>query len=448
MRFLSIKTRVTIYFTLMMLLIVGLVMGTILIAGRGVISDSAEGTLIDVIHDEIDDVEFDDGFLELDDLDFYRHNVYVQAYGSNLELLGGAGATEFDGAEEFHNGEIRAVTVGGEPWLVYDLLIPGEGGGVWLRGLTSADNSFSAARVITILALILLPVLVLITAVIGWFIARHAFKPVRQITDTVDAINDGDDLTARIGLHRGRDEIHRLAATFDRMFDRLERSFLAEKRFASDASHELRTPVAVILAECEYARQNAHSEDDYRESLEVIERQGRRMSALISQLLSLTRMDQGTQRISRERADFSSLAEVVTDETARTHPDGARLVKDIQPGVFADVDVSLMSRLVQNLVENAFKYTPAEGTVTVSLSARDGRLTLSVADTGVGIAKRDLPLIWERFWQADTSRGADRGSGLGLAMVKQIADAHGGSLGVRSEPGEGSEFTYSMECGN
>ena len=448
MRFLSIKTRVTIYFTLMMLLIVGLVMGTILIAGRGVISDSAEGTLIDVIHDEIDDVEFDDGFLELDDLDFYRHNVYVQAYGSNLELLGGAGATEFDGAEEFHNGEIRAVTVGGEPWLVYDLLIPGEGGGVWLRGLTSADNSFSAARVITILALILLPVLVLITAVIGWFIARHAFKPVRQITDTVDAINDGDDLTARIGLHRGRDEIHRLAATFDRMFDRLERSFLAEKRFASDASHELRTPVAVILAECEYARQNAHSEDDYRESLEVIERQGRRMSALISQLLSLTRMDQGTQRISRERADFSSLTEVVTDETARTHPDGARLVKDIQPGVFADVDVSLMSRLVQNLVENAFKYTPAEGTVTVSLSARDGRLTLSVADTGVGIAKRDLPLIWERFWQADTSRGADKGSGLGLAMVKQIADAHGGSLGVRSEPGEGSEFTYSMECGN
>ena len=448
MRFLSIKTRVTIYFTLMMLLIVGLVMGTILIAGRGVISDSAEGTLIDVIHDEIDDVEFDDGFLELDDLDFYRHNVYVQAYGSNLELLGGAGATEFDGAEEFHNGEIRAVTVGGEPWLVYDLLIPGEGGGVWLRGLTSADNSFSAARVITILALILLPVLVLITAVIGWFIARHAFKPVRQITDTVDAINDGDDLTARIGLHRGRDEIHRLAATFDRMFDRLERSFLAEKRFASDASHELRTPVAVILAECEYARQNAHSEDDYRESLEVIERQGRRMSALISQLLSLTRMDQGTQRISRERADFSSLAEVVTDETARTHPDGARLVKDIQPGVFADVDVSLMSRLVQNLVENAFKYTPAEGTVTVSLSAKDGRLTLSVADTGVGIAKRDLPLIWERFWQADTSRGADKGSGLGLAMVKQIADAHGGSLGVRSEPGEGSVFTYSMECGN
>ena len=247
MRFLTIKTRVTIYFTLMMLLIVGLVIGVILIAGRGVISDTAEGTLLDVVHDEIDDVEFDDGYLDLDELDFYRHNVYVQAYDASGLLLGGAGPSDFDGAAEFHNGEIRSVSVDNQPWLVYDLYLADNNGGVWLRGITSADNNFSAARVITILALIILPVLVAITAVIGWLIARHAFKPVRQITDTVDAINDGDDLTARIGLHRGRDEIHRLAATFDSMFDRLELSFNAEKRFASDASHELRTPVYAAL---------------------------------------------------------------------------------------------------------------------------------------------------------------------------------------------------------
>ena len=448
MRFLSIKTRVTIYFTLMMLLIIGLVLGTILIAGRGVISDSAEGTLIDVVHDEIDDVEFDDGILELDELDFLRHNVYVQVYDSSFRFLGGAGATDFEGAGEFRNGEIRSVAVDGESWLVYDIFINSEGGGVWLRGLTSAENDFSAARVITILALILLPVLVLITAVIGWFIARHAFKPVRQITDTVDAINDGTDLTARIGLHRGRDEIHRLAATFDSMFDRLERSFDAEKRFASDASHELRTPVAVILAECEYARENAKTAEDYAESLEVVERQGRRMSDIINQLLSITRLDQGTQRINRERADLSELADVVTDETVLASGKRLELVKDIAPGVFADMDVGLMSRLVQNLVENACKYTPEGGRITVSLSARDGELELSVADTGQGIAKRDLPHIWERFWQADPSRGVDKGSGLGLAMVKQIAEAHGGRLSVVSEPGKGSRFTFTMKCGN
>ncbi len=448
MKFLSIKTRVTIYFTLMMVLVVVLVFGVILIAGRGVISDTAEGTLLDVVHDEIDDVEFDGGFLDLDELDFYRHNVYVQAYSADGEFLGGAGTNDFDGEEEFHNGEMRQVTIDGSPFLVYDLLVQTDAGSVWLRGITSAENDFSAARVITILALILLPVLVVIAAVVGWFIARHAFKPVRQITDTVDAINDGDDLTARIGLRRGRDEIHRLAATFDRMFDRLERSFDSEKRFASDASHELRTPVAIILAECEYARQNAQTVDDYRESLEVVERQGRRMSTLINQLLNITRMDQGTQVISREDADFSELADVVADETVRASGKALEVEKDIAPGVHANVDVGLMSRLVQNLVENACKYTPEGGSVRVSLAAAEGRLTLTVADNGIGIAKRDLPHIWERFWQADSSRGVDKGSGLGLAMVKQIADAHGGALSVESEPGRGSTFTFCMECRN
>lgn len=448
MKFLSIKTRVTIYFTLMMVLVVVLVFGVILIAGRGVISDTAEGTLLDVVHDEIDDVEFDGGFLDLDELDFYRHNVYVQAYSADGEFLGGAGTNDFDGEEEFHNGEMRQVTIDGSPFLVYDLLVQTDAGSVWLRGITSAENDFSAARVITILALILLPVLVVITAVVGWFIARHAFKPVRQITDTVDAINDGDDLTARIGLRRGRDEIHRLAATFDRMFDRLERSFDSEKRFASDASHELRTPVAIILAECEYARQNAQTVDDYRESLEVVERQGRRMSTLINQLLNITRMDQGTQVISREDADFSELADVVADETVRASGKALEVEKNIAPGVHANVDVGLMSRLVQNLVENACKYTPEGGRVRVSLAAAEGRLTFTVADNGIGIAKRDLPHIWERFWQADSSRGVDKGSGLGLAMVKQIADAHGGALSVESEPGRGSTFTFCMECRN
>ena len=446
MRFLTIKTRVTIYFTLMMLLIVGLVIGVILIAGRGVISDTAEGTLLDVVHDEIDDVEFDDGYLDLDELDFYRHNVYVQAYDASGLLLGGAGPSDFDGAAEFHNGEIRSVSVDNQPWLVYDLYLADNNGGVWLRGITSADNNFSAARVITILALIILPVLVAITAVIGWLIARHAFKPVRQITDTVDAINDGDDLTARIGLHRGRDEIHRLAATFDSMFDRLELSFNAEKRFASDASHELRTPVSIILAECEYARANAQTVEDYQESLDVVERQGRRMSRLINQLLNITRMDQGTQAISREEADFSELVDVVTDEAVRASGKDFTVEKHIEPGVTANIDVGLMSRLVQNLVENACKYTPDGGKITVSLHAACGRATLTVSDTGIGIAKRDLGHIWERFWQADSSRGVDRGSGLGLAMVKQIADAHGGKLSVESEPGQGSSFSYSMEC--
>ena len=112
------------------------------------------------------------------------------------------------------------------------------------------------------------------------------------------------------------------------------------------------------------------------------------------------------------------------------------------------MDVGLMARLVQNLVENAFKYTAEGGRVSGRLASDGQKLTFSVSDNGIGIDKKDLPHIWERFWQADSSRGVDRGSGLGLAMVKQIADAHGGKLGVESSPGEGSTFSYSMDCSN
>lgn len=448
MRFITIKTRVTIYFTLMMVLVVALVLVFMLIVGNRVLTNNAEATLLDVVHDNIDDVEYENGYLDLDELNLYRHNVYVLVYDDNKQLIGGAGLRHFDGDEEFLNGQTRDITIDGEGYLVYDLYVQNPGGNVWLRGITSTDNSFSAVRVIVILSLVLFPVLVLLTAIVGWLIARRAFKPVRQITDTVDAISDGSDLTARIGLKRGRDEIHRLAATFDRMFDRLEHSFDAEKRFASDASHELRTPIAVIIAECEYARQNAKTVEDYEESMEVVERQSRKMSSLINQLLNITRMDQGTHKVSLERADYSELVEVVCDEAAVASGRNIELVKDIQQGVYANMDVGLMARLVQNLVENAFKYTAEDGKVSVSLRAADGMLTLSVADTGIGIDKKDFPHIWERFWQADSSRGVDRGSGLGLAMVKQISDAHGGKLSVESKPGEGSTFFYTMPCSN
>ncbi len=448
MRFITIKTRVTIYFTLMMMLVVALVLIFMLIVGNRVITNNAEATLLDVVHDNIDDVEYKDGYLDLDELNLYRHNVYVLVYDEDEQLIGGSGLRHFEGDDLFLNGQTREIDIEGDGYLVYDLYVQNPQGDVWLRGITSTDNSFSAVRVIVILSLVLFPILVLLTAIVGWLIARRAFKPVRQITDTVDAISDGSDLSARIGLKRGRDEIHRLAATFDRMFDRLEHSFDVEKRFASDASHELRTPIAVIIAECEYARQNAKTVEDYEESMEVVERQARKMSALINQLLNITRMDQGTHKILLERANFSELTEVVCDEAATASGRDVQLEKDIAPGIYANMDVGLMSRLVQNLVENAFKYTAEGGKVRVSLSSRNGRLTLSVSDNGIGIDKKDLPHIWERFWQADSSRGVDRGSGLGLSMVKQISDAHGGKLSVESKPGVGSTFSYSMDCSN
>ena len=173
MRFITIKTRVTIYFTLMMVLVVALVLIFMLIVGNRVLTNNAETTLLDVVHDNIDDVEYKNGYLDLDELSLYRHNVYILVYDEAKELIGGAGLRHFEGDEEFLNGQTRDVVIDREKYLVYDLYVQNPGGNVWLRGITSTDNSFSAVRVIVILSLVLFPVLVLLTAVVGWLIARR-----------------------------------------------------------------------------------------------------------------------------------------------------------------------------------------------------------------------------------------------------------------------------------
>lgn len=445
MRFITIKTRVTIYFTLMMVLVVALVLVFMLIVGQRVLTNNAEATLLDVVHDNIDDVEYKDGYLDLDELNLYRHNVYILVYDDAQQLIGGAGLRHFDGDDEFFNGETRDVVIDGENYLVYDLYVQNPGGNVWLRGITSTDNSFSAVRIIVILSLVLFPVLVLLTAVVGWLIARRAFLPVRQITDTVDAISDGSDLTARIGLKRGRDEIHRLAATFDRMFDRLEHSFDAEKRFASDASHELRTPITVILAECDRAKRKAYTRGDFLESVGVIEQQSEHMSQLVQALLGLTRMEHGTDKYPIKRMDLSALVCSCCEECPPPPGSHAEVELDIQPDIQAACNAGLMSRVVVNLLQNAYKYGGEQVRVRVSLHENaDGKAVLRVADDGPGIAPEDQDKVWQRFWQADPSRGEDGGSGLGLAMVKEIVQLHGGSVGLESTPGKGSIFSVTL----
>lgn len=444
----SIKVRITAWITLMVLLLAAMTLVFVLVINHNAITDDPAGRLINVVQGNAKDVEFDRGKFEWDDLSMYSGGVYSQFYNTDGALLHGALPEDFTPELEFSPNIVRTVSSGDKNYYIYDSYVDMDVTGLWVRGIISADDRSGVMHTITVLTATLLPILLAVTVGGGWLIAWSAMRPVEKILTAVDGISAGEDLSARLNMQRGPREMRRLSAAFDRMFARLEKSFDAERQFTSDASHELRTPIAVIIAECEYARQNAKTVEDYQESMEVVERQSRKMSTLVNQLLNITRMDQGTHKISLERADFSELVEVVCDEAAVASGRDIRLEKDIEQGVYANMDVGLMARLVQNLVENAFKYTAEGGTVRVGLHTSGGRLTLSVSDTGIGIDKKDLPHIWERFWQADSSRGVDRGSGLGLAMVKQIAEAHGGKLSVESKPGEGSTFSYSMECSN
>lgn len=227
----------------------------------------------------------------------------------------------------------------------------------------------------------------------------------------------------------------------DAVADRLERSFKAEAQFTSDASHELRTPVTVILAECETLERTQPTAEDYQEGVGVIRRQAQQMSRLIGQLLHITRLEQGTQKTCMERADLSALAEAVCEQQRMIAPEGTELTLDAPETVEAQADVMLMTRVLNNLISNAFRYGRVGGQVNVSVRREDGWAVLAVRDDGIGIAPEQQEKIWQRFYQVDPARSGGEGAGLGLYMVRQIARLHGGTAEVESAPGQGSTFT-------
>ena len=441
MKRLSVKGRMTVWYTALMAAMAVLVLVFFLAISNSVATSTAMDQLSQTLRGNLSQVtrvdgrlQFDEGFL------FYQNGVTTLVYSESGTLLAGQVPVDLtDVSEPFENGLTRPVEGRGSRYYVLDLRLPlGWEDGVWLRGLMEVPETSRTVRSLFLVAMIVLPGLVLLAALGGYWIVRRAFRPLEKITDTAAAINEAKDLSGRIGLPPGRDEFTRLAETFDEMFERLERSLEAEKQFVSDASHELRTPVSVILGACEYARQFDETEEDRRETIDMIYRQGKRMSEMISQLLSMTRLEQGIQAVRRETVDLAGLVRTLCAE--RGDPESA-LIPDLEEGVTAVGDETLLARLVRNLIDNAFRYGRPGGHVWVTLRRAQGEVRLSVRDDGVGIPKEQQEKIWTRFYQVDPSRTEGGGTGLGLAMVRQIAQLHGGRVEVESVPELGSTFT-------
>ena len=207
----------------------------------------------------------------------------------------------------------------------------------------------------------------------------------------------------------------------------------------------MRTPITVILAECDRAKRKARTRDDFLESLNVIEEQGCHMSQLVQELLGLTRMQHGTDKYPMKRLDLSEFVVSCCEECPAPPGSNAELTTDIQPGIEASFNAGLMSRVIVNLLQNAYKYGGSNAHIRVSLHTDDsGKAVLSVSDDGPGIAPEYQDKVWQRFWQADPSHGEDGGCGLGLAMVKEIVQFHGGSVALDSTPGKGSTFSVTI----
>ena len=440
----SAKLRLTAWFTLMVLILAVMVLVFVLVINSYSITDDPAGRLVRMVMHNADEVEFDKGRFEWDDLDACRRGVYCSFYDDGGQFLMGAAPEGVSPELGFEPGVLRSFTSGEQEYYLYDFYVDMDVAGIWIRGLVSAADRSGLMHTILVLTCTLLPALLLLTVGGGWLIARGAFKPMEDILTAADSISDGDDLTARLNLRRGPSEMKRLSRAFDRMFSRLEHSFNTERQFASDASHELRTPITVILAECDRAKRKDETREDFLESIEVIEEQGKHMSQLVQQLLSLTRMQHGTDKYPMRRTDLSLFVESCCSEIVPADRRGISLETDIEEKVEAAYNPALMSRVVQNLLQNAYKYGREGGHIWLSLR-RDGRgAVLTVRDDGIGISKADQAYIWQRFWQADAARGDESGTGLGLSMVKEIAEFHGGSVSVESELGKGSTFSVNI----
>ena len=437
----SAKLRMTLYFTLMVLLLAALVLVYIVVVNKSAMSDDPASRLVHMVLENADEVEFDNGRFDWDDLDAYKRGVYCCFYDEDGQLLHGARRENWEIELPFAPNVVRSVEAGGEEVYVYDVTVDMAVTDIWIRGMVSAEDHSGLAQTLMIISIALLPLILILSVGGGWLIAWSAFRPMEKTIAAANSINAGEDLSQRLNIRRGPSEMRRLAGAFDRMFERLERAFEAERQFSSDASHELRTPVTVILAQCDRSKRKDETKEDFLRSIAVIEEQGEKMSSLVQSLLNLSRMSGGTDRYPMRRGDLGELVESCCDSFIPCIGKNISLEKDIGPGIETEYNPELISRLVHNLLQNACKYGREGGHIELKLRREEGHAVICVSDDGIGIEKADLDKVWQRFWQADASRAEDGGNGLGLAMVKEIAHIHGGDVTVDSLIGRGSTFT-------
>ena len=441
----SVKIRLTLWYTALMALMAALVLAFVWGISSSVAVQSDVDYLSQTVRANLRQVSLaEDGSLDLGEgFAFLQDGVYTVVYSQSGALLAGQLPQPVTSVSEpFVNGLTRPVETEQGSYYVLDFwLASGWEAGVWVRGFLAASEGNRSMYSLLLAAAVAMPGFIALAALGGYWLVRRAFRPLDAINATASAINEGRDLSARIGEMPGHGEFTQLAHNFDEMLERLEEAFEAEKQFTADASHELRTPVTVILSACEYAEKYDETPEERRETLETIRRQGKKMAELISQLLQMTRMDQGTEQVRLEPTDLTELVRTLCDEQGERRE---QLIQDLQEHVTARADGTLLTRLVQNLLDNAWKYGKPGGNVWVTLRAQAGEIRLTVRDEGPGIPREQQDRIWQRFYQVDPARGQDRGAGLGLSIVRQIARLHGGTVTLESAPGAGSAFTLHL----
>ncbi|GFZ33424.1 hypothetical protein CSC2_39500 [Clostridium zeae] len=318
-------------------------------------------------------------------------------------------------------------------------------GVVYIQVVKDLENEYSFIKILFVFLAIADFIGMVASIVLGYIISKKMLNPIDNITKTAENISV-NNLKERIEVNDSDDELKRLASTLNNMIDRLQKAFDSQSQFVSDASHELRTPIAVIQGYANLLdRWGKNDKEALEKSIYGIKLEAENMANLVEKLLFLAKGDALTQVVEKKKFHLNKLIDEVLEET--------KLI-DKKHNIFseenedADIygDYKLIKQMLRIFIDNSIKFTPDEGTITINSMVKNKSLYISVSDTGIGIPKDDIQNVFDRFYTVDKSRSKEKGgTGLGLSIAKWIADVHGGIIEVVSEEGIGTSFIVKLD---
>ena len=434
-RRITLTFKITLWYTIfIVILLTSIILGTFFVSDS-VVESSGKKKLIEEV------TEISNG---KENFTAFEDGVTLSLYDKDGNLIAGSIPKNFD-VRDFSLGVVTYYTdSNNNKYMYYDIETNSEkfANGKYVRGIVQISSG-QTNWYLPFAIIAGSPIIILIITYGGYLIIRSSLKPVREMIETAETISNSADLSKRITIEDGKDEVHKLALVFNEMLESLEHASMRERQFNSDVSHELRTPISVIVAESEYGTKYIDTVDEAKESFAVIERQSKRMTIMINQILEMARLDNRLE-IPKEFFDLSScLEETLEDYKKLFETKDIQLITNIEDNITLFGNQVLLIRLIDNLVSNALKY--ANSKIWISIAKRNN-IIIEVSDDGRGIADDEKAYIWDRFYKVDKSRSIseDNSSGLGLPISKKIVELHGGKIVALDNKPQGAKFVINL----
>ena len=431
----TLTFKITLWYTIfIVILLTSIILGTFFVSDS-VVESSGKKKLIEEV------TEISNG---KENFTAFEDGVTLSLYDKDGNLIAGSIPKNFD-VRDFSLGVVTYYTdSNNNKYMYYDIETNSEkfANGKYVRGIVQISSG-QTSWYLPFAIIAGSPIIILIITYGGYLIIRSSLKPVREMIETAETISNSADLSKRITIEDGKDEVHKLALVFNEMLESLERASMRERQFSSDVSHELRTPISVIVAESEYGTKYIDTVGEAKESFAVIKRQSKRMTIMINQILEMARLDNRLE-IPKEFFDLSScLEETLEDYKKLFETKDIQLITNIEDNITLFGNQVLLIRLIDNLVSNALKY--ANSKIWISIAKRNN-IIIEVSDDGRGIADDEKAYIWDRFYKVDKSRSIseDNSSGLGLPISKKIVELHGGKIVALDNKPQGAKFVINL----